>query len=325
MITGIENQICTIGNKMIKLNGKPINITHFPDRTTQVWKLDFSDGYNIEWDYENDAEIFHLAQLLDLCCEQAEWETGSVKLFMPYFPYARQDKEVRNDQTFALTTLMGILWDFFPCLQITTVDIHSNAAYNMANSAVNEWKYENFWIDDREPEEHEKPFINTYPKSLLEIVSNYDVLIFPDEGAKNRYSKLFDNKKYSLTKVRNQQTGEIAHMEFDTLVDISGSVAVVDDICDGGRTFMGVAKAMAGFKYDKFDLVVTHGIFSNAGQLECMVNDCFDKVITTDSLYRDLSWYEACQQDYKCKTINRYFNEGKMQMVSCSPGVDFEF
>ena len=56
-----------------------------------------------------------------------------------------------------------------------------------------------------------------------------------------------------------------------------------------------------------------------------MVNDCFDKVITTDSLYRNLSWYEACQQDYKYKTINRYINEGKMSIFPCNPGIEYKF
>lgn len=52
---------------MITLNNRPINITTFPDKTTQVWKLrnvQKDSTNNIGWFYENPAEILDLIQLI---------------------------------------------------------------------------------------------------------------------------------------------------------------------------------------------------------------------------------------------------------------------
>lgn len=304
---------------MIRLNGQPINVTRFPDRTSQVWKLDFSRGYNIQWDYEHDGEIFHLAQLLDLAVQECEWAMYGVDLFIPYFPYARQDKDIDNQSTFALETLMSILNPFFPCLNITTVDVHSKKPYNLVD------EYTNAFTPDCD--RFIVPFHNTYPKSLLNRLQGYDILIFPDKGAKDRYSKLGGHaKKYSMHKVRNQQTGEITHMDFDDgIPKLDGYVAVVDDICDGGRTFIGVADAIQGTQqnYECLDLIVTHGIFSNVELLDELTRR-YDEIITTDSLYQDFDWYSASKQDMRYRRISHHIDKYNILMEKCTPGVDFE-
>ena len=60
---------------MIKLNGVEIKPTIFPDGTSQVWKIDdiSTDVQVIEWEYENDAEIFHICQLAELI---SYWDDG---------------------------------------------------------------------------------------------------------------------------------------------------------------------------------------------------------------------------------------------------------
>lgn len=298
---------------MITLNGKKINITHFPDRTCQVWKVEGIEDENCEivWDYENDMEIFHLCQLLSLhtaCSIKNDTPDRKATVFIPYMPYARQDKDVDNEQTFALETLMGIFFMFTYNIHIKTVDIHSNKILEFV---------------------HEELYTNLYPISLIERIQKYDVLIFPDKGAKERYSDLFgDIKSYSLTKVRNQQTGEITHMEFNEAdVDITGaSVAVVDDICDGGRTFIGVSDAIDQLSQSiaKKDLVITHGIFSNL-ELLCKLNTkCYDEVIFSDSLYTDFDLKIAAHYNLLYKAMNDYINNKKMTMLPCLPAIEFK-
>ena len=56
---------------MIKFNGIIVRPTIFPDGTSQVWKLanlsEDDDAENhILWEFEDEAEIFHLAQLVEL-------------------------------------------------------------------------------------------------------------------------------------------------------------------------------------------------------------------------------------------------------------------
>ena len=50
-------------------------------------------------------------------------------------------------------------------------------------------------------------------------------------------------------------------MEIDQGKIESSNCLVLDDICDGGRTFIELAKATSGIQFD-LQLAVTHGIFS---------------------------------------------------------------
>jgi ribose-phosphate pyrophosphokinase len=65
-------------------------------------------------------------------------------------------------------------------------------------------------------------------------------------------------------KERDLTNGEIVR----TVVDIPSHIPdsaiylVVDDICDGGRTFVELAKAIPEEKRSHLHLLVTHGIFS---------------------------------------------------------------
>lgn len=57
---------------------------------------------------------------------------------------------------------------------------------------------------------------------------------------------------------------------------------IVDDICDGGRTFVELAKAIkAGRPTAKIYLIVTHGIFS-AGYTQ--LKEYFERIYTTNSI-----------------------------------------
>ena len=59
-----------------------------------------------------------------------------------------------------------------------------------------------------------------------------------------------------------------------------GYFLLVDDICDGGGTFIGLANECFPSWAD-YDLYVTHGIFSKGTDI---LFDAFVNVITTDSL-----------------------------------------
>lgn len=79
---------------MIKLDGHTVDITMFPDKTSQVWKIPEymlnTARINIYWYFEHEGEIVHLAQIKDLLdSRQIECD-----LSIDYLPYARQDKLV---------------------------------------------------------------------------------------------------------------------------------------------------------------------------------------------------------------------------------------
>lgn len=113
-----------------------------------------------------------------------------------------------------------------------------------------------------------------------DCAQRYDGIIAPDKGAVDRASKVAAAchlPLYRAEKRRDPDTGRLSGFTCEPLPE--GRFLVVDDICDGGGTFMGLADA-TGLPPERLGLYVSHGVFSgNAPQL----NDRYGEVWTTDS------------------------------------------
>lgn len=255
---------------MIAVNGHQINVTTFPDGTSQVWKL--SDelidsvkdhGINFTWYFENEAEFMHLLQAQYLLINLIERESEGraypeTTLTLPYMPYARQDKEVTNESCFALRMMLE-MFEHAKC--ITTFDVH--------NPNIFEGK--------------DFEFVNLMPYSAIQTVinqNNIDLIVYPDKGAANRYNAdIFGLPFIALDKVRDQSTGAITGLSIKEEDKGKGSrILVVDDICDGGRTFIEAAKLLEGEKF----LYVSHGIFSKG--LDCLYDAGYTAIYTVNDL-----------------------------------------
>ena len=109
----------------------------------------------------------------------------------------------------------------------------------------------------------------------------YSAVLAPDKGAVERASKAAEAlglPLFTAAKTRDFDTGQLTNFEVPELPQ-SGRILVVDDICDGGGTFRGLATA-AGIGRDRLGLWVSHGIFSGAaGEL----TEHFAEIFTTDS------------------------------------------
>jgi ribose-phosphate pyrophosphokinase len=114
-------------------------------------------------------------------------------------------------------------------------------------------------------------------------------LVSPDAGA---YKKIFDvakefgiNRIITANKVRDIKTGNIIRTEVPTLDQHADlKYVIIDDICDGGRTFVELAKAMKESRPTaKIYLIVTHGIFSAGFDT---LNQYFEGIYTTNSVKR---------------------------------------
>jgi ribose-phosphate pyrophosphokinase len=117
-------------------------------------------------------------------------------------------------------------------------------------------------------------------------------LISPDAGALKKVYDVAESIEYKndviiASKHRDVKTGKITHTEVPLKKeDLDKDLFILDDICDGGRTFIEIAKAARVMgATGKIFLVVTHGIFS-AGLKP--LNDHFDCIYTTNS-YVDIS------------------------------------
>ena len=93
-----------------------------------------------------------------------------------------------------------------------------------------------------------------------------DVVCYPDNGAKSKYTTIYNLLHPTIygCKDRNPKTGSINNVSIDiNNVDIKNkNVMIIDDICDGGATFINLAKELKKYYVNRVDLFVSHGIFS---------------------------------------------------------------
>lgn len=216
----------------------------------------------------------------------------NVKLNVPYFLGARSDRKFEAGTSNYLKTVICPIINAQNFSRVTVLDPHSDVLEACLN---NYHKHNNHRL----------------VKDALSKIDNRDgaqdriCLVSPDAGA---YKKIFDvakefriEKIITASKVRDLKTGKILRTEIPTLDQHADlKYVIIDDICDGGRTFIELAKAIKGSRPTaKVYLVVTHGIFS-AGFAE--LNQYFEGIYTTNS-YRDVS-----DNEYEQKTNTTAFN-----------------
>jgi ribose-phosphate pyrophosphokinase len=129
------------------------------------------------------------------------------------------------------------------------------------------------------------------------------MIVSPDAGA---LKKIYDIAKtfriknvVTAGKVRDIVTGNIVKTELPQMnLDGIEQIVIFDDICDGGRTFIELAKVIREQTEKPIYLVVTHGIFS-AGLLE--LSKHFNGVYSTNSV-KDIN-----VEEYSDFTVNKDF------------------
>lgn len=110
----------------------------------------------------------------------------------------------------------------------------------------------------------------------------YDGVIAPDHGAVDRASAAaaaLGIDLYQAVKHRDFDTGKITGIAMEGDLPASGKYLIVDDICDGGGTFRGLADATK-LPREQLGLWVTHGIFSGAAH---DLGKDYAEIITTTS------------------------------------------
>lgn len=237
----------------------PVPVTTFPDRTSQVWNVPdagLSLGVaRIIWDFATEAEFLQLAQLRDLL---RAYGNPIVHLHLRYLPYGRQDKRIHNNLTFALRTFAKLInnLDFDT---VTCVDPHSEVAAELIRN-----------------------FTPIYPvHDVRDVFTKVaaECICLPDRGAACKYGPLFP--LYNLvmgSKERDQQTGKIT--SYYIVGDVKDrSVLIVDDICDGGATFILLAEKLYEGGARDVNLYVSHGIFSKGLKVlrDAKINRIFTK------------------------------------------------
>lgn len=253
---------------MIIFAGELVTPTIFPDGTSQVWQLSehqiqtikksiTSPVLRVIWSFENEAELFHVCQLATLI--DAMVPGKNIILIADYLPYARQDKQVSNTTTFALRTFVDILGNYFQ--EIHSIDVHNQMAAALRYGFVK----------------------NISPKSLiLDVIeqTKTDVYFYPDHSAFSRYTSMLPQKPFTWAiKNRDAMTGKVVGMRIggNSEVDVTDkNILMVDDICDGGRTFIEAIKLVKDKQPKSISLYTTHGIYSKG--LDVLFENGVDRV-----------------------------------------------
>ena len=202
----------------------------------------------------------------------------NIFLYIPYFLGGRSDRKFEDGSINYIKDVIAPIINSQNYQGVIVLDPHSDVIEACINNLE---KVDNY----------------TLVKAALTSIDNTNTarekmcIISPDAGALKKIygvAKHFDIQNVvTASKVRDLKTGKILHTEIPR---IGGSDAknfvIIDDICDGGRTFIEVAKAILEQRprsifTDKIYLIITHGIFS-AGLLE--LSKYFDGVYCTNSV-----------------------------------------
>ena len=165
-----------------------------------------------------------------------------IHLVCPYLPYARQDRVVYPGEALSIAVFCRLL-NAQGYASVEVWDAHSDVSLALL---------------DRVRHRPAAGFVVPH-------IGATDILVAPDQGAVKRVmacAKAAGVPLVHAEKTRNPDTGAItgtvAHSEHVGDRDF----LIVDDICDGGRTFTELAQALRPLTRGRIRLYVTHGIFS---------------------------------------------------------------
>lgn len=175
-------------------------------------------------------------------------------LHISYVPFGRQDRAVNEGEANSLRAFAKFINNMnFELVMID--DPHSDVVEAVFERAEIKTQFVCF-----------QQTVLQYMHRLSAKRVSYDVIVSPDMGASKKTQKIAASLQKPLVqcfKQRHPYTGEILGVgivDSDSL--LGKNCLIVDDICDGGRTFIEVAKALKAQGASGVDLYVTHGIFS---------------------------------------------------------------
>lgn len=232
------------GNKTLELQWWT-----FPGGERNVKIIDVEEvsrfgSFTIRCDYRSSNDLIDMLLLVNAIRNVDR--NVRLRLHIPYFPFARQDRVMTVGEPFALQVAVNLI----KSCNFTEVEV---------------------W------DPHSDVLAGMFEPGTLKIVPQEDLIkldppvaaciVSPDAGAlKKVYKVAAKNGNLPVicaTKVRDVSTGEIVATEVPADIALYDKVYIVDDICDGGRTFIELAKMIKMLNpRASITLYVTHGIFS---------------------------------------------------------------
>lgn len=209
--------------------------------------LDRQNVEEIQFDFTRNEDIIELLLVVD-----AIKRTGAHlgRLIMPYVPFGRQDRVANPGEAFSLKVFADLI-NNLGFVQVVITDPHSEVTPALFNNCKVIHQHEIF-------------------APMLANQKDF-VLVSPDGGALKKIYKLAEkvncHSVIEFSKHRNVKTGEITGVQTPWIDLNAKDCVIVDDICDGGRTFVEIAKVLQRMKAGKITLMVTHGFFTQGLQV----------------------------------------------------------
>jgi ribose-phosphate pyrophosphokinase len=209
------------------------------------------------------------------------YQFEALNLFTPYFPGARQDRVCNEGEALTVKVYTDIINSMKFDL-VTIFDPHSDVAPALINNCtiINNHSFAQLVQYD----------IMSQDKCISDFV-----YISPDAGSNKKMFDLMQKldpnglcKTVYCDKKRDVKTGKLSGFKVNNILGFDGENCIIfDDICDGGGTFIGLAKELKKLGAGDIYLVVSHGIFSKPLQL---LKPYFKKIYTTDSWRSKFNW-----------------------------------
>lgn len=241
--------------KVFNYNNDEINIEVFNFPAGEVhFKLpenffeEHTESMLIETDLAKPHELMLLAMLVDKFNGLQIPTTVDFK----YLPYGRQDRLTSIYEPFSFRTFAKIV-NGMGIDMIIINDPHSDVSPALLEDA----------------------HVNSQDEIVFNEISDWftpdTVLIAPDAGALKKIgesAKRFRVPYVVGMKVRDTMTGAITGTRIDNGLDLNGKdLIIIDDICDGGRTFIELSKVIyEEYKPKTLKLFTTVGIYSKGIQ-----------------------------------------------------------
>lgn len=187
-----------------------------------------------------------------------------IELKCPYLPYGRQDRVCAAGEAFALEVMANLL-NTQNYLRVEVWDAHSKVSQEKVQRCAN------------------VPAADLMPAHITDGAT----IVAPDMGGRTRAQQCADVFRRPIiyaSKVRNPANGEITGTTVDSDYVGARDFLIVDDICDGGRTFIELAKVLRPLTTGKIKLWVTHGIFSKGFEV---FNGFIDEIYTANCFVSD--------------------------------------
>lgn len=249
-----------------KFPGGEVGVNINPVRSLDTWGHAVEHEVVVVAQLQNSDDVMALLMTVDAM--RRCYSIGRLTLKMAYVPYGRQDRVCNDGEALSISVFAQLI-NSCGFDEVVIIDPHSEAQ----GAAIRNSRVIN--VEDLIKMIRHRNFADHY-------------IVAPDAGAYKKAHKVAKAVGalgvITANKVRNLSDGKIISVTLDADVT-DKKLLVVDDIVDGGGTFVMLREAL-DCKPESVKLWITHGIFSKGPEI---VTDIYDEVFTTNSFRSDLA------------------------------------